>query len=162
MILHARTKSVEQTRELGRALGGLVREGDIILLAGDLGAGKTALTQGLGTALAIDEHITSPTFTIARSYEGRVRLHHLDVYRLEHLQEAIDLGLAELVDDDAVAVIEWGDAVVPALPREFLEVRLQFGEADDDRVVDVHPVGGRWAARSDALLRALEPWTETP
>jgi tRNA threonylcarbamoyladenosine biosynthesis protein TsaE len=161
MILRARTKSVEQTKELGRALAELVRPGDIILLAGDLGAGKTALTQGLGAAMGVLETITSPTFTIASSYEGRIRLHHLDVYRLEHLQEAIDLGLAELVDDGAVAVIEWGDAVAPALPPDFLEIRLQFGEGDDDRHLDLRTVGGRWAARADALRRAIEPWEDS-
>jgi len=161
MILRARTKSVEQTKELGRALAELVRPGDIILLAGDLGAGKTALTQGLGAAMGVLETITSPTFTIASSYEGRIRLHHLDVYRLEHLQEAIDLGLAELVDDGAVAVIEWGDAVAPALPPDFLEIRLQFGEGDDDRHLDLRTVGGGWAARAGALRRAIEPWEDS-
>lgn len=160
MVLTACTTSVEETRSLGGALATLVRPGDVVLLAGDLGAGKTALTQGLGAGMGITEPITSPTFIIARTYAGRARLHHLDVYRLEHLQEAIDVGLPELVDDAAVTVVEWGDTVAPALPRDFLEVRLRFGEGDDDRRLDVSPVGKAWAARADALRRAILPWSE--
>jgi tRNA threonylcarbamoyladenosine biosynthesis protein TsaE len=157
-MLTAATSSVDETRALGRALAGLVRQGDIVLLAGDLGAGKTAFTQGLGAGLGIDEPITSPTFIIARTYDGPTRLHHLDVYRLDRVQEAIDVGLPEMVDDGAVTVIEWGDAVVPALPREFLEVRLRFGDGDDDRRFELRTVGSRWSARGEALRKALAPW----
>jgi len=157
-MLTAATGSVDETRAFGRALAEVVRRGDIVLLAGDLGAGKTALTQGLGAGLGIDEPITSPTFIIARSYEGPTRLHHLDVYRLDRVQEAIDVGLPEMVDDDAVTVIEWGDAVMAALPRSFLEVRLRFGEGDDDRCFELRTVGERWAARAELLRKAVQPW----
>lgn len=154
----ARTKSADDTRALGAALAELARPGDIILLTGDLGSGKTVFAQGFAQGLGVTERVTSPTFTLARSYTGRCRLHHLDVYRLDHLQEAIDLGLPELVDDEAVSLIEWGDVVVPALPADFLEVRLAFGDADDERLLRVRSVGPGWAGRRGAIDRTLEPW----
>lgn len=161
-MIHAATKAVEQTRELAGAIAALARPGDIVLLSGDLGAGKTAFVQGFARAIGIEEHVTSPTFTIARSYEGRLRMHHLDVYRLDHLQEAEDLGLSELVDDDqdAVTLIEWGEAVAPVLPADYLAVALAYGDGDDDRLLSLRPIGGRWSARTRALTEAVRPWQE--
>ena len=118
------------------------------MLGGDLGAGKTAFVQGLARAMGITEPVTSPTFTLVRTYDGPLRLVHADVYRLDHLQEVIDLGLPELLDDAAVAVIEWGEMAAPVLPRDYLEIRMDFGEGDDDRVLTLTPVGARWTAPS--------------
>ncbi len=157
-MIEARTSSVDETRALAAALAPLVRPGDIVLLAGELGAGKTAFVQGLGAALGVTERITSPTFTIASEYEGRVRLHHLDVYRLDHLEETLDIGLPEIVDEGSVVVIEWGDVVVPVLPRNFLEIRLTFGAGDDDRHLALRTVGARWMVRTRALAEALARW----
>ncbi len=160
----ARTTSAADTRAFAGALADLVRPGDVLLLSGEMGAGKTAFTQGLGAALGVAERITSPTFTIAQTYEGRVTIHHLDVYRLEHLREALDVGLAEMVDDGAVVVIEWGDAVVPVLPADFLEIRITFAPLDDDpasgdlRTWQLRPVGARWRARADGLRATVERW----
>jgi len=164
----ARTTSAADTRALAAALAALVRPGDVLLLSGEMGAGKTAFTQGLGAALGVVGRITSPTFTIAQTYEGgRLRLHHLDVYRLEHLHEALDVGLAEMIDDGGVVVIEWGDAIVPVLPADFLEIRIAFAPlADDDEAAgdlrqwQVRPVGSRWKARADGLRATLEPWED--
>ena len=100
----------------------------MIVLAGDLGAGKTAFVQGFGRGLGVTERITSPTFTLVHVYEGRLPVHHLDVYRLEQLSEALDLGLPEMLDEGGVVLIEWGDAILPVLPHDFLEVRLTFGD----------------------------------
>lgn len=160
-MIQLRTTSPESTRDLAAALAELVRGGDLIVLAGDLGAGKTAFTQGLGGALGVEGPITSPTFTLARQYEGgRLRLHHLDVYRFDATAEVLDVGLAELLDDEeAVTVIEWGDAIMPALPHNLLEIRLTLGDGDDDRDIRLRPVGGTWAARQRALATALRPWT---
>ncbi|MEA3076727.1 MAG: tRNA threonylcarbamoyladenosine biosynthesis protein TsaE [Actinomycetota bacterium] len=161
-MIQAATKSADDTRELAAAIAPLARGGDIVLLAGELGAGKTTFTQGFGKALGIDEQITSPTFTLMRPYDGRsLRLLHCDVYRLEHLQEIIDLGISELVDDDAVALVEWGDVAEPVLPADFLEIRFGYSdeEADDHRRLAVRAVGGSWAARNAAIQRALERWT---
>jgi len=153
-VTTAKTSHVDQTRALAGELAALVRPGDLLLLVGDLGAGKTAFTQGFARALGVTEQVTSPTFTLARSYEGRLTLHHLDVYRLDHLQEAEDLGLAELIDDGGVVVIEWGDAVVPVLPPDFLEIRLTLGDGDDDRELAFRSVGPSWSNRA-AAVRAI-------
>jgi tRNA threonylcarbamoyladenosine biosynthesis protein TsaE len=158
-MTHAKTTGVDQTRALGASVAPLARAGDVILLTGDLGAGKTAFTQGLARGLGIDDKVVSPTFTIARHYEGTaLRLNHLDVYRLDHLQEAVDLGLAELIDDEAVTVIEWGDVVIPTLPADFLEIRLAYGYDDDERLLSLRVVGNSWSARRHALEEALTPW----
>jgi tRNA threonylcarbamoyladenosine biosynthesis protein TsaE len=157
---HARTAGVDQTRALGAAIASLAHPGDLLLLAGDLGSGKTAFAQGFARGLGVAEQVVSPTFTLARHYEGTaLRMHHLDVYRLDHLQEAVDLGLAELIDDDAgVTLIEWGDVVIPTLPADFLEVRLAYGFEDDERLLSMHSVGTRWSARRHALDEVLAPW----
>jgi tRNA threonylcarbamoyladenosine biosynthesis protein TsaE len=159
-MTHAKTTGVEQTRALGAAIASLSRAGDLLLLAGDMGAGKTAFTQGFARGLGVADQVVSPTFTLARQYDGaELRLNHLDVYRLDHLQEAIDLGLSELIDDDCgVTVIEWGDVVIPTLPADFLEVRIAYGFDDDERLFSLHSVGTRWSARRHALDEVITPW----
>lgn len=158
-MITAATTSAAETKKLAAAVAGLVRGGDILLLAGELGAGKTCFTQGFGSALGVAEQITSPTFTLLRPYDGAsLQLLHADVYRLEHLQEIVDLGITEQVDGDAVAVIEWGDMAEPVLPADFLEIRLEYGDTDDARRLVLRPVGPGWANRAAALARALEPW----
>jgi tRNA threonylcarbamoyladenosine biosynthesis protein TsaE len=158
-VIRARTKSVDETRELAAALAELARPGDVVLLAGDLGAGKTAFAQGFGRGLGVTGPITSPTFTLARQYEGRLVLHHLDVYRLEQMEEVFDVGLPELLDEDAATLIEWGDAIAPVLPNDYLEVRLTFDQADDEqRSMTFREVGPSWSARTRALAQVLSPW----
>jgi tRNA threonylcarbamoyladenosine biosynthesis protein TsaE len=157
-VLTARTKSADDTRALAAELAAVARPGDLILLAGDLGAGKTTFVQGFGRALKVEAPITSPTFVIVHTYEGSLPVVHVDAYRLEHLQELVDLGIGELFDEAGVTLIEWGDAVIPALPPEFLEVRLELGDDDDARVVRLHGSGSTWAVRDDALRGALGRW----
>jgi len=157
-MLMARTKSVDDTRSLAMEIAGLARSGDLLLLAGDLGAGKTSFVQGFGRALGVEEAVTSPTFVLVRTYEGRMPLVHVDVYRLDHLQELLDLGIGELLDSGGVTLIEWGDAVLPALPSDFLEVRLELGEGDDERVVRVRASGSAWLARIEQLRTVLDRW----
>lgn len=164
--VRARTTSVDQTRDLAAALAELARPGDLLVLVGDLGAGKTAFCQGFGRGLGVDEQITSPTFAIVQSYTGRLDLHHLDVYRLGQLNEALDLGLNELLDEGGVTIIEWGDMIVPVLPPDFLEVHLDLDpeadaasdEALNVRSVGLVPVGARWSARVRAVRTALAAW----
>lgn len=161
-MTHAKTTGVDQTRALGAAIASLARAGDLVLLAGDMGAGKTAFTQGFARGLGVMEQVVSPTFTLARQYDGTsLRLNHLDVYRLDYMQEAIDLGLSELIDDDSgVTVIEWGDVVIPALPADFLEIRLAYGFEDDERLLSLRTVGTGWSPRRHALDEALTPWMD--
>ncbi|HVL03641.1 MAG TPA: tRNA (adenosine(37)-N6)-threonylcarbamoyltransferase complex ATPase subunit type 1 TsaE [Acidimicrobiales bacterium] len=163
MTLRAATSGVDETRALATALASLACPGDLVLLAGDLGTGKTAFAQGFAVGLGVEEPVTSPTFILVRTYPGaRLKLHHVDAYRLEHLQEALDLGLAEMVDDVAVTLIEWGDLVAPALPGDFLEVRLDYGPGDDDRTLALRSVGRRWAARWAAVEKTVAPWGHAP
>ncbi len=158
MPVVAITASVEETRDLAAALSALASPGDVIVLAGDLGAGKTAFVQGFGRGLGVVGRITSPTFTLVHVYEGRLPVHHLDVYRLDQMSEALDLGLAEMLDEGGVVLIEWGDAITPLLPHDHLEVRLTFGSGDDDRMLELVPVGPAWAQRSAGMRAALGPW----
>ena len=157
-MLTARTKSVDDTRSLAGEVAGVARSGDLVLLAGDLGAGKTSFVQGFGRALGVEDRITSPTFVLVHTYEGALPVMHVDVYRLERLQELLDLGIGELLDSGGVTLIEWGDAVLPALPSDFLEVRLELGEGDDERVVRLRASGAAWSARLEHLRKALDRW----
>jgi tRNA threonylcarbamoyladenosine biosynthesis protein TsaE len=157
MTVVCRTRAVDDTRSLAAAVAELARADDVILLVGDLGAGKTAFAQGFAAGLGVTEQVTSPTFTLARSYEGRLRMNHLDVYRLERVQEAEDLGIAELVDEGGVTLVEWGDAVLSVLPHDYLEVRLQMID-DDVRDITLGIFGRQWSARSAALSAAVEKW----
>jgi tRNA threonylcarbamoyladenosine biosynthesis protein TsaE len=161
-VIEARTKGPSETSELAAAVAGLARDGDLLVLVGDLGAGKTMFVKGFGSALGVSDTITSPTFTLAREYRGKYLIHHLDVYRIEQLEEVRDLALPELLDGGAVTLIEWGDTIAPMLPNDYLEVRLEFGEGDDDRLISLRCVGARWSARSGALCSVLEPWLEEP
>jgi tRNA threonylcarbamoyladenosine biosynthesis protein TsaE len=162
--LAARTISVGETRDLAAAVAALAQPGDLLLLVGDLGAGKTAFAQGFGAGLGVTEPITSPTFTLAQEYDGRLRMHHLDVYRLDQLAEVAELGLAELLDDGGVVLIEWGDAILPVLPNDYLEVRIAFPAGadapDDDRRLALRSVGAGWGRRQVSLLHAIEPWAK--
>lgn len=152
-----RTTSAARTRAVAAALEPLLEPGDVVLLSGDLGAGKTVFAQGLAAALGVAEQVTSPTFTLAQSFEGRLRLHHLDVYRLENLGELLDLDLPELLDDDAVVCVEWGEVVIPELPRDFLHLRIQLADLDegvDVRIFDIELVGQSWRGRALAVETA--------
>lgn len=158
-MIRLATKSPDDTRELGAVLASQLLRGDVVLLSGDMGAGKTTLTQGLGRALGIDEAITSPTFTLIRSYRGgRLELHHVDLYRIDRAEEVVDLALPELVDDLGVALIEWGEIARPILGQDLLEAHLEFGDGDDDRVVGLSSGGASWTSRLPALRSALDKW----
>jgi tRNA threonylcarbamoyladenosine biosynthesis protein TsaE len=149
------TTSADHTRALGAALGAVLRPGDVVLLAGDLGAGKTTFAQGVAAALGVDGPVTSPTFTIVHEYDGRIPLVHVDVYRLETLAELHDLGFEEIVDDARVTLVEWGDMVAQALPTDRLLVRLELVVDDDERFVTFVPHGARWRERMGTLERAV-------
>jgi len=152
------TSSEHETRDLGAALAPLAAEGDVVLLTGDLGAGKTRFTQGFARGLDISETVTSPTFTLVRVYEGRLKLQHADLYRMEGAEEVADLVLGELADPSSVSLIEWGDAALGLLGNDVLDVRLELGSGDDDRIVTLAPAGTSWAQRRDELEKSVAPW----
>jgi tRNA threonylcarbamoyladenosine biosynthesis protein TsaE len=155
-----RSDSPEATRAIAELLALAAVPGDLIVLAGDMGAGKTCFAQGFARGLSITDRVTSPTFTLVNSYEGRFPMHHLDVYRLDQLHEVLDLGLGELLDDGSVVLIEWGDAVSPVLPNEYLEVRLAADPDDDNvRAITIVQVGSLWAQRLHDLQQRLSEWS---
>lgn len=157
LTLHSR--SAQATQDLAAALAGILVDGDLLVLSGDLGAGKTTFAQGLGRALGITDRITSPTFTLANRYEGSLTLNHLDVYRIEELADTLDLDLPELLEE-GVTVIEWGEQILPVLGDDFLLIRLRNHETDDDRrILEIEPSGARWLGRFGALVEAVEDWT---
>ena len=150
------SSSAEQTRAIAAALAPALRAGDVVVLSGDLGSGKTTFVQGAATALGVQSHVTSPSFVLVREYPGRARLVHVDVYRLSSLQELIDLGYEEVFAPDAITFIEWGDAVSGLLPNERFEVDIR-GAADDSRRISIGAVGPESRARLEAM--PLERWT---
>lgn len=157
-MITAHTKSAEDTQSLAAAVSEVVQARDLIVLVGDIGSGKTTFTQGFGRGLGITEQITSPTFVLLHSYDAPLALHHVDIYRLDHLQEVIDLGLMELLDEGGVAVMEWGDLAAPVLPRDYLEVRLEPSDDHLGRNIRLRCVGQGWTAREKALKDGLSSW----
>ena len=153
-MIRVRSTSPQHTARLAAAVAGLVTAGDVVVLAGEMGAGKTAFAQGVGRAMGVHEPITSPTFALLHRYAGRdLALYHADVYRLETRNELADLGLGEL--DDGVVVVEWGDVVALAL-GDHLAVTLLADPADDEaRQVTIEVVGRAWATRWHALEQAV-------
>ena len=143
----------DATRRLGSQIARIVEPGDVILLEGDLGAGKTTFTQGMAAALGVDSVVTSPTFTLMNIYPtaGGFDLVHVDVYRLERLSEVVDLALAEMLDDGAVVVVEWGERAAAALPGGHLLVSLRPGVDENCRIAHVEAVGSAWKARLAGL-----------
>ena len=155
----AKTSSVEETRDLASLLIKVFQAGDVVVLSGDLGAGKTAFTQGLGLALGVEHPITSPTFTLANRYEGELILNHLDVYRLENFQEVEELGLSELIDANSLTVIEWGDVISSVLIEGYLEITLSLGEGLNDRIIDFSPIGHKWLERESELVSLVSSFS---
>jgi len=157
MQLRLRSASAADTAAIGAALADLLEPGDVVVVSGDLGAGKTCLVQGAGPALGVRVRITSPSFVLMRSYPGRIRVVHVDVYRLNSLQELIELGYEEVFDPDAVTFIEWGDAVAGVLPEERFEVGITGG-GDDPRAIVVRARGEPPAKRLDAARDRFAGW----
>jgi len=163
------TSSAAATREVAAAVAALCVPGDVLLLSGDLGAGKTTFAQGFGRAVGVLEPVTSPTFTLVRQYEvpggstGVRTLFHADVYRLDHLGEIVDLGLGQLVEDGGVALVEWGDAAETVLGDGALSLWLAADPCDESRrTIRASAAGSSWESRWDALVATLDPWISAP
>ena len=160
-MIECTTRSVEDTQAFAAAIAGLVRPRDIVVLAGEMGAGKTAFAVGFTRALGVggDDLVSSPTFTLVHSYtSGRIPVLHADLYRLTSTGEIADLGLREQVDLGAVALVEWGDVALDEM-GDCLVVTLSHDDADECvRHVEVSVEGHAWDARWERLRDALRPW----
>ena len=121
--------SLSDTHQTAESVAEIVKSGDLILLVGDPGCGKLLLRRDLDRL--VKEAITSPTFTLARTYQGTLEIHHLDVYRIDQIEEVRDLALPELFEGNSVTLIEWGDQIISALPKDHLEISFEYGEADN-------------------------------
>lgn len=137
--------NLAEMHKLGARIGMQLKAGDLLLLSGPLGAGKTALTQGIGQALGI-ENITSPTFVISRIHPGKIPLVHVDAYRLQEGSTAIfdDLDLESYLPT-SITVVEWGEGLANRLADEFLEIQIEFGVNDEQRLISVIGQGQRFA-----------------
>ncbi len=154
------SESPATTSDIAAAIAGQCRAGDLLVLAGEMGAGKTAFAQGFGAALGVTEPVTSPTFTLVHSYEAAtVTLHHADVYRLERMGELADLALGELLEADGILLVEWGDVVAGAL-GDHLEVRLTADDPDqlERRTIELQAMGAAWVTRWNRLQTAVAGW----
>ncbi len=158
MRLDLRAREAADTRAIGAELASFLQPGDVLALTGELGAGKTTFAQGVARGLGFDGSVVSPTFTLVREYRGgRSPIVHVDVYRLDRVQDVLDLGLDEIADD-SVLMVEWGDAVEGLLPPAHLIVELTVPGESEERAVTIGGTGDAWALRWERLERALEPW----
>ena len=137
---------------VGEKLGQVLKPGDVITLTGDLGAGKTYFSKGVGKGLGVSDHITSPTFTIINEYSGRLPLYHVDAYRVGNSDEVYDLGLEEYLFGEGVTLIEWPQVLEEVLPQQVLEIEIVKDEKmENQRSFNLNPGGSRY----DDLIREL-------
>ena len=148
------TRCAEETQELGRVVGEMAQPGDVYLLTGPLGAGKTCLTQGIARGLGVAGHVRSPSYVLMNRYPGRLTLHHLDLYRLYGPLEAWDLGLDEPLFGDGVCVVEWADRAAELFPEDCLWIGLNYAAGDSDRRLTFWASAPRYAAVLTRLAEA--------
>ena len=148
------THSVEQTQKVGISIGKLAEPGDLFLLIGDLGAGKTCLTQGIAYGLDIQEYTLSPSFVIMRELHGRMPLYHMDFYRLENIAEISDLGLDDYLFGKGVCVIEWANRGLTVLPEDHLLIGIDY-LAENERSFVIEPRGERYIRMVQQLRDAI-------
>ncbi len=152
MRVHLRTTNPEATAAVGAGLARLLVPGDVVMLTGPLGAGKTRLVQGIAVGLGIEARVTSPTFVLVRRHEAHIPLVHVDAYRLTSASDLLMLD-DDVLDPSVITCIEWGDTVRDALPSDRLEcdVRVEGDRSDAPRGLHIGPVGAAWTARSEVL-----------
>ena len=143
--------SARETARIGRVLGQFAEPGDVFLLSGDLGTGKTCLTQGIAKGLGVEDYVRSPTFVLVNIHHGRLPLYHIDIYRLDEVAEVVDLGLEEYLAGDGVSVIEWASKALEVFPQPYMLVTLTY-EGENERVVQLEARGERY----ERLLTQVE------
>ncbi len=146
-----RSHSARETARIGSALGQYAEPGDVFLLSGELGAGKTCLTQGIAKGLGVDEYVRSPTFVLVSVHQGRLPLYHIDIYRLDEVAEVVDLGLEEYLAGDGVSVIEWASKALEVFPQPCMLVTLTY-EGENERLIQLEARGERF----ESLLAQVE------
>ena len=158
-ILKLISHSPEQTQNLGKELGKFARKGDIFLLSGDLGTGKTCLTQGIAWGLGVKEYAFSPSFVLIREYHGRLPLYHVDFYRLNSIEEIVDLALEEYLYGNGICVIEWAEKGMTVLPSDNMYIALEYVSGPEtDRRVTLQTNGNRYQELMKLVNIELEIW----
>ena len=148
------TYSEAGTRALGQAIGADAEPGDVVLLSGELGTGKTCLVRGMSTGLGATDNAFSPSFVLVREYKGRLTLYHMDFYRLEHAEEIADLGVDDYLDSDGVCAIEWAERATALLPSEHIAVELSYSsESPDSRTIHLTATGKRYEELLEHLIQ---------
>lgn len=149
------------TQDLGRTIGEHASAGDVFLLTGPLGAGKTCLTQGIALGLGVEGYVRSPTFVLMTRHQGRLTLHHLDLYRIGSPAEAWDLGLDEQLFGEGVCVIEWADRAPEIFPEDCLWIDLDYGQGPEQRIISlelgVASEDSRFRSLLDLLAKKVAP-----
>jgi tRNA threonylcarbamoyladenosine biosynthesis protein TsaE len=147
---------VKKTLEIGERLAHTLQGGDVLALTGDLGAGKTLITRGIALGLGITaEQVTSPTFTLIQTYEGRLPVIHVDLYRLENPSAILQVGLEDYFTAKNIVIIEWADRFIQALPPDYLEIHLEHGDTETTRSMTIRATG----PRTTNIVRALRSAT---
>ena len=151
-------QTLEDTRRLGLLLGRICREGDVILLSGQLGAGKTSLAQFIAEGLEVpgEYYVTSPSFSLMHEYPGRIPFYHIDCYRLDGEDDVEESGLMDYIVADGLSVIEWPDRLGSLVPAERLDLKICLAE-HDVRVVEIIPHGEPWLERMADVIKACCP-----
>lgn len=162
-MLVLRTSRREETFKIGQLIGAALNPGDIVCLHGDLGAGKTVLTQGIGRGMGINQLINSPTFTLVNEYIGRIPLYHLDLYRLADPAQLEQIGWEEYVFGPGAAVIEWPEVLIPLLPADYLKITLEknLSAGEDCRLLTLEGLGPMGHRLSERLRPALSAFWES-
>ena len=144
------TNSPEQTSLLGEKIANLIQDNLIICLEGDLGAGKTLFTQSLCKALKVKEIVTSPTFNLMNVYEGKKRIYHFDLYRLEQPEDLEEIGFYEYTDvEDEVVLIEWPDRFFAYMPEDYLHLKIERGDSEQKRIITINIEGQKYSLHSN-------------
>lgn len=153
--IYIKSPNAEFTQKLGKAIGEIASAGDVILLTGELGSGKTCLTQGIALGLGVEGYVRSPTFVLMTRHHGRLTLHHVDLYRMGSSAEAWDLGLDEQLFGEGICVIEWADRAADIFPEDCLWIDLDYGSDSDIRQITIEPGVAAEKSRFQPLLRLL-------
>jgi len=142
------THTAVEMQQAGELLGQLARGGEVIILSGELGAGKTTLAQGVARGLGITDYVTSPTFTLIHTYFGRLTLVHCDFYRLKNPQEALNIGFQDYMASDSIVLIEWGETFIELLPKDYMRINIESqGEGRLLKISGDHSLLERWVSK---------------
>ncbi|HBB28274.1 MAG TPA: tRNA (adenosine(37)-N6)-threonylcarbamoyltransferase complex ATPase subunit type 1 TsaE [Clostridiales bacterium] len=151
MIIKA--SNLQDTDKIGKIIGESLKSGTVICLEGDLGAGKTTLTQSIAKGLEIHDYVTSPTFTIIKEYNGRLNLYHMDAYRLDSEDEMYDLGYDEYINSDGVCIIEWASKIKGLIPKSAINITININYENNNRELDINGEGEQFNIIKEELQK---------